>query len=259
MLYFSIDSNRNNWSVKQKMDLRFLGRGAAFNVREGNTSAYLMEDDRLLLLDCGELVFSRLLEKGLLVPGNSVDLCLTHLHCDHVGSLGTLILYCRFVLEHKPRLILPEDETYRASVRTLLRIMGCTEELYTVSAPGDVKEYSSFRSLRYVPAVHEVPEVYTAGQQAFSLVFETEKGGVFYSGDTCTVGPLKDFLTSHPDPELICVDTTDADFYGNVHLNLKLLGEAVPPELRSRVRMMHINRPSCAQTGLAMGFGLAEL
>lgn len=36
------------------MELHFLGRGAAFYVEAGNTSAYLREGSRLLLLDCGE-------------------------------------------------------------------------------------------------------------------------------------------------------------------------------------------------------------
>ena len=42
------------------MELHFLGRGAAFYVEAGNTSAYLREGSRLLLLDCGESVFADL-------------------------------------------------------------------------------------------------------------------------------------------------------------------------------------------------------
>ena len=33
------------------MELKFLGRGSAFNVKEGNTSAYYKKDNMLLLID----------------------------------------------------------------------------------------------------------------------------------------------------------------------------------------------------------------
>ena len=42
------------------MKLNFLGRGAAFNPKEGNTAAFIKEGDRLLLIDCGESVFRQI-------------------------------------------------------------------------------------------------------------------------------------------------------------------------------------------------------
>ena len=46
------------------MDLKFLGRGSAFNVLEGNTSCYFIEKDELFLIDCGENVFNCLIKKN---------------------------------------------------------------------------------------------------------------------------------------------------------------------------------------------------
>ena len=46
------------------MELLFLGRGAAFNTSQGNTAACIREGERLMLLDCGETVFSALKERG---------------------------------------------------------------------------------------------------------------------------------------------------------------------------------------------------
>lgn len=48
------------------MLLHFLGRGAAFYTAEGNTSAYLKENSRTLLIDCGEQVFGKILERRIL-------------------------------------------------------------------------------------------------------------------------------------------------------------------------------------------------
>ena len=57
----TIDEMENSAKDKSKvltkrwfMDLKFLGRGSAFNVLEGNTSCYFIEKDELFLIDCGE-------------------------------------------------------------------------------------------------------------------------------------------------------------------------------------------------------------
>lgn len=179
-----------------------------------------------------------------------MDICLTHLHCDHVGSLGSLILYCYYILKIKPRLILPDNDDYRNAIESMLMAMGCATEKYCVAIPDEIREYSAFRKMYYVSTRHQLD------QQAFSIVFETSAGGVFYSGDTCTTDQLRVFLATHHEPECIYMDTTDTDFPGNVHLSLKLLEEAVPLPIRSRVKMMHINRAECIKNGHMKGFGV---
>lgn len=74
------------------MDLQFLGRGASFNPKEGNNSAYFIENRQLFLIDCGESIFERLVENGLLEDVDAINLMITHTHSDHVGSLGTLAM-----------------------------------------------------------------------------------------------------------------------------------------------------------------------
>lgn len=46
--------------------LKFLGRGSAFNTAEGNTSAYHIIDNTLILFDCGETVFHTLIKNNKL-------------------------------------------------------------------------------------------------------------------------------------------------------------------------------------------------
>ena len=43
--------------MEKFMDLQFLDKGAAFNPKEGNNSAYFIENNQLFLIDCGESVF----------------------------------------------------------------------------------------------------------------------------------------------------------------------------------------------------------
>ena len=45
--------------------LEFIGCGSAFNPQLGNTSAYIEDGKRFVLLDCGESVYARLFELGI--------------------------------------------------------------------------------------------------------------------------------------------------------------------------------------------------
>ncbi len=46
------------------MLLDFLGRGSAFNIKEGNNCAFIRIDKELILLDCGETVFEKIVKNG---------------------------------------------------------------------------------------------------------------------------------------------------------------------------------------------------
>ena len=230
------------------MELHFLGRGAAFYVEAGNTSAYLREGSRLLLLDCGESVFADLLRRGALSGVTDITVALSHLHSDHCGSLGSLCHYCFYMLHIVPKLVLPADAAYRADVATLLRLFGVQENAFAFVEDGGALGFSSFRSFRYVPTRH------SDGMRCFSFIFETENGGVFFSSDTCTTETLAAFIQSHPDFERAYMDSTDADYPGNIHLPI---GQVVPAEKRGRVYMMHLNRAACAEAGRTFGFSCA--
>ena len=94
------------------MDLHFLGRGAAFNPKEGNNSAYFIENDTLFLIDCGENIFEKIILNDILNSINNVNVLITHTHSDHIGSLGTLIMYCYYVLQKKLNIIIPTNPKY---------------------------------------------------------------------------------------------------------------------------------------------------
>ena len=64
------------------MNLLFLGRGAAFNPKEGNTSAYFLENNQLFLIDCGESIFERIINKNILKNIDAINVLITHTHSD---------------------------------------------------------------------------------------------------------------------------------------------------------------------------------
>lgn len=80
-----------------KKQITFLGRDNGFGKK--NTSAYAIVHDRLLLIDCGQTVMTQLQENNLLTGISGIDVIITHMHGDHVGSLSQLALYSYFVLK----------------------------------------------------------------------------------------------------------------------------------------------------------------
>lgn len=78
------------------MQLHFLGRGNSSNVKEGNTSAYFIENQHLFLIDCGETTFTKLLLLKKLENIKEIHIMITHTHSDHIGSLSSLLMYCYY-------------------------------------------------------------------------------------------------------------------------------------------------------------------
>ena len=81
--------------------LKFLGRGSAFNIKDGNTAAYIKDNNTLLLIDCGETVFKEIQRRNLLEGVSDINILITHLHSDHVGSLSSLLMYCYYIKKLK--------------------------------------------------------------------------------------------------------------------------------------------------------------
>ena len=233
------------------MDLHFLGCGAAFNPDLGNTAAYWAEGDQLLLLDCGETVFSRLLSRGALQKKKQVYAAVSHLHSDHCGSLGSLALYCKFVLDAQFTLLVPDDAAYVQALRALMGMYGVGPEDYALRPHGAL-DFSAIFSRRYVPTSH------APGMPCFSFVLETPEGGVFYSADTNTAAQLLDFLQSHGRVHRIYMEAALEDAPDSVHLSLKRLTEALPPALYPVTRLMHLNGDACRAAGEALGLRAAR-
>jgi len=110
------------------MKLNFLGRGAAFNPKEGSTAAFILEDDKLLLIDCGESVFGKLKSLGVLEKVREITVMFTHTHSDHIGSLGSLAMFSYYGLSKQLKIIV--NGLYQQG--TIIGIMngfGCTHKM----------------------------------------------------------------------------------------------------------------------------------
>ena len=242
------------------MELKFLGRGAAFNPIEGGNSAFFTNDETLFLIDCGEGAFSKLFELKVLGVEQKIKrikLFLTHTHSDHAGGIGTLAAYSFFKMGVPLEIVLPENAAYRKSIETLMSIFGSPKEQYRILSCEDLDNYyESFRSVRYLETSH------CDQLLSFSLLFETNEGRVFYSGDTNETRHIERLISERTTHRIdsIYVDFTTADFAGNVHLSCRRLESAVPKELRGCVYCMHFgDGKEELSTARNAGFNVVEV
>ena len=236
------------------MELCFLGRGAAFNTAQGNTSAYFVENDKLFLIDCGESIFSKLQEEHIFLGIKEVYVVISHTHSDHCGSLGSLGLYCQFVLKNKLKIVVPHEMEYVQSLELLMTLFGNTKNAYEFVYEEELDGvFEAFDSVRYELTKHDFMLT------CFSFVFQTVKGGVFFSSDTRTTENLQNFMSMQQEIDRIYMEVTDLKIPQDVHLNIEELEAVIPSTMRSKVWMMHLRSAECMKKLEKNGFQVVNL
>lgn len=213
------------------MKLNFLGTDAGFGKK--NTSAWFVSpDNRLVLIDCGATVFTELMEKGLLDKDwAGVDVIVTHLHLDHVGSLSQVGLYLYFVKK------MPINVISRCKdIDTFLSITDMKKDDMVPGFP--VVRYT--RENRY--NVEFIPAPHSTGIDSYGFYmpgFEDGEKGFVYTGDTMSLDTFLPYLENGKVETLYM----DASKNGGVHLkledNMNLLRELMNEGIE--IRVMHLD------------------
>ncbi len=81
----------------------------------------MLSGKALYLIDCGETMFDVLYHKLDLASIEDVYVILTHMHADHVGSLGTLISYFYCLFNKAIHVVYPQE-----TIKQLLTLEGIT-------------------------------------------------------------------------------------------------------------------------------------
>ena len=259
--------------------LKFLGRGSAFNVKEGNTAAYIREVGTLVLIDCGESIFKTIIEKGILDDVKNIYVLLTHLHSDHAGSLSSFLLYTHYKKGINSNVYFKNPDI----LEDFLLKSGCQKGLIYYLMPEESNLIPEIELQFYSKLVHHksiyahlndscnnfevymddkydedcIPEFISTG---YSFGF-SDRTCIEYSGDCSCFSEEKTFmldLTKTTKEYILYQDTCLADYPGNVHLSLKKLCEAVPKELRDRVYCMHLDCDELIEAAKAEGFNVVE-
>jgi ribonuclease BN (tRNA processing enzyme) len=235
------------------MELTFFGRGAGFNPVEGSTSSYFLDNGELFLIDPGESVFHTLVAKKILDSASALNVLITHTHSDHVGSLGSLLLFASVTRRFKTNIIIDENMVFAPNLSTLLKIYGVPDRMFQFADSSAFdNRYSQFNKVRYIKTFH-CNELKTC-----AILFETSSGLIFYSGDMKDPAPLIDIIKSGKKIDKIYMDSNNDPNPNPYHLRLKEVYDIVPPELRPRIYCMHFSSRQCMDDALAFGFKVVE-
>lgn len=228
--------------------LKFLGSGGAFSKIELNNSAYLTNNDTMILLDCGETVFHRLLKIDILDNIKNLYIILTHFHSDHVGSLGSLVFYCRYK-NIKCNIIFPKKNI----VDNYLNIVGIDYSLYNFIYPNDVKEFY-LKDYKQIHGDYRNNKLYIMPSYGYHLKYLDYN--FYYSGDTTTINDeiIKKF--NNGDIDIIYHEVSTDSF--PVHFPIDKLCNCIDESKRNRVYCMHLSDNEDIEKIKNMGFNVVR-
>jgi ribonuclease BN (tRNA processing enzyme) len=241
--------------------LKFLGSGGAFNTERGNTSAYLELGSELFLFDLGEDVFNKLIKSKLFEHKTKVNIFITHLHGDHVGSLGTTIAYLfikQFKQDKDKICIFHPTE----AISKLLQMQGILEDWYTLnrSKRNEIPVDGMLRYLEYNfnPTKHTSLLNENGESNCYSLELSMKKEfRLFFSGDT---NEFNEKLNNPSHYDYIYHEVTDIE-NTEVHFSYKRLldvTKGMSVGERAKFFLMHLDEDFDVAKAKHDGFNIAE-
>lgn len=227
------------------MELKFLGTGSAFNPAMKNTSAYFTYNKNFFLIDCGESVFEQIYWFEELRASEGIYVLITHLHTDHVGSLGSLISYCHYVLEKDIHIIHPSG-----AIVQLLALLGIESGYY--------RYHQEFPAVLADIQITAVPVEHVKDMRCYGYLIAAAGETIYYSGDASGIPEhiLADFLAGRI--SRCYQDTASRRSAHSTHCYVGDLEQLIPPAKRAAVCCMHLDGKNEAMLR-AKGFDVAEV
>ena len=240
--------------------LTFLGTGGAFNTKRGNTSAYFELGTELFIIDAGEDVFAKLVNKNLFNGKTRVNIFITHLHSDHVGSLGTLIAYLYIKVFDMDRskvcLYFPSE-----AITELLTLQGIKGDMYTsfVNRWDElyIDGYEKQPEYVFEPASHTGELDYKKEPNCFSIEFSLKNEfGFYYSGDTNEFNQklMNTYAFDHIYHEVTSNKGATVHFQYDELLELT---KDMPADQKKKITLMHLDEDFDIEKAKADGFSIA--
>ena len=224
------------------MELKFIGRGAAFNPKEFSNSAYFIEDNNLFLIDCGETVFRQLIVNNILEGIEEVYLMITHTHSDHIGSIGSLASYLYYKMNKKLNIIIPSNpkkDKYLNYIINILEAFSCEDKYLFLKDNELDNKFNSFNNIRYYETIH------SNNLDCYCIVFDTKKGYIYYSGDSKETKVVEKLIKENKPIYKMYFDVSTSIEEDSPHLNINKLAETIPEELKTKVYCMHLDSDEC--------------
>jgi len=214
------------------MELEFLGSGAAFNPIMENSNAYFLAGNRFFLLDCGETAFGKIWNLPAYVESEEVVALITHLHADHVGSLGSLISYSYYVMKKPVTVVHPLD-----TIVQLLDLLGIDRVCYRFQKleEGETANFGGDVSAKPLMVDH------VANMTCFGYLLSDEVESIYFSGDAKSLpGEVLEGLTSGK-IDRAYQDTSNTLSDHPTHATLDYLERLIPEKSRGKVYCIHLD------------------
>lgn len=209
------------------MELQFTGCGAAYYPRLGSNTAFFVRNDHLFMIDCGESTFQKMDARAEMRMCDKITIMITHLHSDHIGSLGSFASYCAGVLKKKVTIAAPDN-----TVVEILEKMGVPPDRYYFTTDETLTFDDGFK-------VESVPVEHAADMKCRGFLFHEGDQTTYFSADACKIPDniLEGF--NNGTIQTIYQDCTFLTEESTSHCSLKRLCEYISPERRNRVWCMH--------------------
>jgi ribonuclease BN (tRNA processing enzyme) len=232
--------------------LSFIGTGSAFNHNLGNNSAYLKRNSTLLLIDCGGTVFHRIQNLNLLQDVERLYVVITHMHPDHVGSLGDLIFYTYYMMKLKTTVIYPDLD----SLAELLTALGVTKEFYTTE---NIENDLLLKNADMEVKLECIPQEHTSTLNSYGYLIELDNLILFYSGDSKSIPEIILHKLYNNEIAFLYQDTCSYDAPNIPHLSLNKLSQIIDENLRRKVYCMHLDNAFDETKAKSIGFNVVQL
>lgn len=231
--------------MKENNTLKFIGNGSCFNTTFGNNSAYYIDEEKqsLLLIDCGESVFERLMKQKILEKVKDIHVLITHMHTDHVGSLPSLLFFCEYVKGIVPTVIYPEKN----KMSQFLSLVGNEPQAYKLITPSECEEYR----------IHEINQEHSGFINAYGYVLRIGDRCIYYSGDTKTIPQsiIESFRNGKIDEFYQDVSRYDTP----AHMNIETLSRLFHKDERNKITCMHFDDDITKNKAECLGFNIARI
>ena len=227
------------------MKLKFLGSGSAFNSKLGNTSAYIINGGEFILIDCGGDVFHKILSKKTLNNNDilTVNVFITHMHPDNIGSLGDLIFYCYYILHITVNVFCVDT-----NIENTLNSLGCIDCYNYIKLSYNIPRVTKKYTITPIKTNH-VDEIISSG-----FLFEFDDETFYYSGDSYEIpSEVLDAFNSNK-IDYLFQDTCKADYQNNLHMNIDTLYNTITFD-RNKVYCMHLDDALYRNTDKIISYG----
>lgn len=239
--------NNNN-----KIELEFSGRGAMIYPSEGNTACIFKDTFNTFIIDAGNDVASKLIKDKTLDSDNEFYFLNTHTHCDHIGSIGTIIQYLYYKKNKILNIIYDDNMLHLDKLLTILECMGIENNQYRLIKSSTLKnKFSKFNNIKYVVSNHGDTPL-----DSSSIIIDSNNGDILYTGDIADTKVIEEFINKSNNIDKIFTDVSLTK--SPVHISLDNLN-FIKDELKSKIWVMHINDKTLEEKSNELGYNIVKI